>query len=86
MNHNLISFTVHDYFVAENVCQAVLQLLTLMYSSIWHMIGKLPQVFSTETSYNRGGNNNCVNSLTRKCTFFPGTESQIKESISISHP
>lgn len=49
------------------------------------MIGKLPQVFNTETSYNQCGNNNCVNSSTRKCTLFPGTESQIKESIPISH-
>lgn len=49
------------------------------------MIGKLPQVFNTETSYNRCGNNNCVNSSTRKCALFPGTASQIKEIIPISH-
>lgn len=48
------------------------------------MIGKLPQVFSTETIYNQRGNSNCVKSLTRKCTFFPGTESQIRESVPIS--
>lgn len=38
----------------------------------------MPQACSTEPIYNLCGNNNCANSLTRKCNFIPVTGSQSK--------
>lgn len=84
MNHNPISSTVQSSFVvAENDCQAKDHTASYfnMLKRIWCMMS---QAGSAEPSYNLCGNNNCVNSPTRKCNFIPVTGSQSEEILSVS--
>lgn len=82
MNRNLISSTVHGYFiVAKGHKTSHLNRL----QHIWYLMGKLSQVCSQSPVITYVKTTIVLSNLTRKCNFIPVTENQNREVLSISH-